>query len=117
MRDSILNTIKKVLGLDPEYKPFDEDIILYINSALFVLFQLGVGPKQGFSIQGSEEVWGDFLPDQLLFESVKEYIATSVQLAFDPPSNSFVMTAKENKLKELEWRINVQAEGSTLYAE
>ena len=46
MEYSILNTIKKMLGLDANYTTFDTDIIVHINSALMTLTQLGVGSPQ-----------------------------------------------------------------------
>ena len=107
MEQSILNTIKKMLGPDSSYDVFDTDIIIHINSAFSILTQLGVGPKGGFRITGSEETWGDFLGDVIDLESVKNYIYMKVKMIFDPPSNSFVQKALEESCKEIEWRLNV----------
>lgn len=38
--DSILTSIKKLLGIAEEYEHFDPDIVMYINSAFSVLTQL-----------------------------------------------------------------------------
>lgn len=109
--DSILTSIKKMLGIEQEYTQFDLDIILNINSVLMTLSQLGVGPETGFAIIGAEETWDDFLGDRTDLESVKSYIYLKVRLLFDPPTSSFVLEAMERQINEFEWRLNVQAEG------
>lgn len=110
--DSILTSIKKLLGIAEEYDHFDQDLIIHINSAFMVLNQLGVGPKDGFSIHGSNEVWSDFVPDNSNLEAVKTYILLKVRLVFDPPAHSFVIDSIKNTISELEWRLNVQVENS-----
>lgn len=110
METSILNTIKKMLGLGADYTPFDQDIIVLINSAFMVLSQIGIGTLDGFRINGPDETWSDFLPNIRPFEAVKEYIYLKVKTIFDPPSNSFVQTSYENQIKELEWRLRLRAE-------
>ena len=107
MDQSIFNTIKALLGPDADYDVFDQDIIVFINSALATLTQLGIGPDEGFRITGSNETWGDLLGDSKDLDSVKQYIYMKVKMAFDPPANSFVMTAYEEACKEFEWRLNV----------
>ena len=109
--DSILNTIKKKLGLDNDYNAFDEDVIVDINTAFFKLRQLGVGPNRGFRITSDEETWSDFIEDEEMVEAVKDYIYYEVKQVFDPPTSSFVMDSLAKKAEELEWRLNVLAEG------
>lgn len=108
--DSILNSVKKSLGIDSEYTHFDPDIILGINSTFMNLNQFGVGPEAGFSISGSEETWSLFLGEATNLEAVKSYMYLKVRLLFDPPSTSFVIEAMERMIQEYEWRITVQAE-------
>lgn len=108
--DSILTSIKKLLGITEEYTHFDADIIIHINTALMVLNQLGVGPKEGFSISNSSAIWTDFIGDTTNLESVKTYIYLKVKLVFDPPLSSTVKDAMQRSLDELEWRLNVNAE-------
>lgn len=110
--ESILTSIKKLLGIDETYEHFDPDIIMCINSALTVLTQLGVGPTRGFSIQDAEATWSDFLPENSnAFESVKTFIHLKVKLMFDSKSmNSTEIECTNNILRELEWRLNVSAE-------
>lgn len=107
MEESILNTIKKMLGPDPSYDAFDTDIIVHINMALSTLTQLGVGPASGFRITGADETWGDFLGEAVDLDSVKTYVYCKVKMLFDPPSSSFVMNAMEKTCEELAWRLNV----------
>lgn len=104
---SILQTIKKLLGIDQDYDVFDPEIIVHINSAFSTLHQLGVGPAQAFSINGGSELWSAFVGDRLDINSAQTYIYLKVRLVFDPPTSSFVITAFENQAKELEWRLNV----------
>lgn len=109
--DSILNTIKKMLGLDADYTAFDVDVMIGINSALMVLSQCGIGPDKGFVVIGPSATWNDFLGEDVIdLESVKMYVYISTKLIFDPPASSSVQTALENTKKELEWRLNIRAE-------
>lgn len=110
MEESILNTIKKMLGVDPSYMAFDTDIIVGINSALMALFQIGVGSASKHTITGYDETWAYILGDTLELEPAKEYVYIKTRLAFDPPTNSSLIDAMDNMASELEWRLNVQVE-------
>lgn len=112
MNDSILLTIKKMLGLDNSYTVFDQDIIIFINTALMILEQVGLGPN-GFTVTGESETWTDFLTDISKFEGAKTYVYIRTRLAFDPPTNSSLLKSLEDTYKELEWRLNVKAESTT----
>lgn len=109
--DSILFDIKKMLGLDTEYRVFDQDIIIFINNAFMILEQLGVG-QDGFKIEGELETWDQFLTDVSRFESVKTYVYIRTRLMFDPPANSTLSKTLEDTARELEWRLNAKAEMS-----
>ena len=109
--DSILQSIKKLLGLDENYDAFDDDVMMHINSVLMILTQLGVGPKNGFSITGEEETWEDYLgKDISKLSAVKTYVYLKVKTMFDPTSSSVVNEAAKEMLKELEWRLNSEIE-------
>lgn len=112
MNESILNTIKKMLGMDAEYTAFDTDIIVHINSCFMKLNQLGVGPKEPFRITGPSETWSSFFGDKTGLESVKDYIYIDVRLIFDPPASSFVVEAMKEMKKEYEWRLMAECETS-----
>lgn len=107
--ESILKSIKKLLGISDEETHFDSDLIMHINSVLTILNQLGVGPSDGLSIVDDTSVWDDFINDDVDFNAVKTYIYLKVKLVFDPPLNSSVLSAMERQISELEWRLNVNA--------
>lgn len=110
--ESILISIKKLLGLASENDSFDTDVIIHINSALMVLNQLGVGPEEGFSIKSSSEVWSDFIEDTEYLDAVKTYIYLKVKIVFDPPQHGPTEDALKESIKEYEWRLNVKAENA-----
>lgn len=107
--DSILRSVKKMLGVADGDNFFDEELIMYINSAFAVLTQLGVGPAEGFSIQDASSVWTDFVSDMTIVELTKSYMKLKVRLLFDPPTSSSVMDSMNRMISEYEWRLNVQA--------
>ena len=112
--DSILTSIKKLLGIAQECTDFDMDLIIHINSVLMILTQLGVGPEKGFKIKDSRDLWEDFLEDDLSkLEAVRTFVYLKVRLIFDPPSNSAVIESINRTISELEWRLNVAAESKT----
>ena len=106
MSDSILTSIKKLLGIAEDYDFFDADIIMNINMAFMVLYQLGVGPSTAFSITDKSAAWSDFLGDATDLAGVKTYIFLKVKLVFDPPQSSAAMEAIKQNIAELEWRLN-----------
>lgn len=109
--ESILTSIKKMLGITEEYTHFDADLIMHINSVFVTLRQLGVGPEEGFRIEDETSLWSDFISeDDMRFESVKTYIYLKVRLLFDPPLNSAVIESINRISNELEWRLNIEAE-------
>ena len=108
--ENILDSIKKLLGIDEMDFNFDQELIMHINSVFMVLNQLGVGPVNGFKISSNDEVWADFVGTRLDIESVKSYIYLKVRLLFDPPQNSFLVGAIEKQIEENEWRLKVQVE-------
>jgi len=115
--DSILTSIKKLLGLEEDYTQFDSDIIIHINTALFRLRTLGVGVADtdispgAFKIEDKTQVWSDLLDDRIDIESIKTHIYLKVKLVFDPPQTSFVIESYNRQIQELEWLINEQVGG------
>ena len=112
MEESILTSIKLLLGVTEEYTPYDPQIIMHINSVFMILNQLGVGPENPFMISDKDAVWSDFIPDGDV-EAVKSYVFMKVKLLFDPPTNGIVLGSYEKIIQEFEWRCNVKAEGET----
>lgn len=108
--DSILTTIKKLLGISDDYTHFDQDIIVHINSVLMDLSQIGVGPDIPASITGVDDTWEQTLGDITDYKSVETYIYLRVKLLFDPPASSGVTAEFAKQIEKIEWRLNAQAE-------
>ena len=108
--ESILTSIKQLLGIKEEYEYYDDQIIMHINSVFFILTQLGVGPSEGFSIEDKFATWNDFLSNERNLEAVKSYMHLKVKLLFDPPMSSAVLESINRLISELEFRLNVATE-------
>ena len=108
--NSILNSTKKILGIDPEYDAFDVDIITHINTTFSTLNQLGIGPPEGFMITDEVPEWTDFVGDDPRLNSIKTYVYLKVRLIFDPPATSFTIAALEKQIEQIEWRLSVNRE-------
>lgn len=105
--ESILTSIKKMLGITEEYDHFDPDIIMHINSVFMILNQLGVGPEKAFFIEDDTATWADFLGDPTQLQIVKSYMNLKVKLLFDPPANGTVVQSMNQMISEFEFRLNV----------
>lgn len=108
--DSILTSIKLMLGIAEEYTHFDQILIKHINTAFMILYQMGVGPSECFSIQDADQIWLDFVSEEENIEAVKTYVYERVSLIFDPPSSSTHIEAKNNIIRELEYRLYTASE-------
>ena len=110
INNSILGTIKKMLGLEPSYTVFDEDVMVLINSCIREIYQLGVGDET-FSVTGHDQTWSDYLGAASgLYDDVKSYIYYKVRIAFNPPSNSFITSSFQELIKENAFRILIAAD-------
>lgn len=110
MEQSILTSTKKILGIAADYTAFDLDIITHVNAVFSTLTQLGVGPAEGFMIEGVESEWYDFIDDDLQLNTVKSYMFLKVKQLFDPPTTSYLIEAVEKQIQEFEWRLNTRRE-------
>lgn len=109
--ESILTSIKKLLGIAEGYEHFDTDIIMHINSVFMDLNQLGVGPSEGFAIKDEDDIWTDYIEDVVVLQAVKSYMYLRVKLLFDPASiGSSTLAAYERQIQQWEWRLNIKAE-------
>ncbi len=105
---SILDSVKKVIGMDPSYTAFDEDVIMHINSTFSKLYNLGVGPKSAaFEIEDKTATWEDFFQGKTNINMVKTYVCMSVRMIFDPPPTSFGIEAVQKEIEQMGWRLNV----------
>ena len=107
--DSVLTSVKKLLGIEENYTHFDSDVIMHINTALMTLDQMGVLDKKT-SIDDSTTKWSDLVTDTEKFSAIKSYIHLKVRLLFDPPSSSFVIESIKDQIEELEWRLRTRRE-------
>lgn len=116
MDESILNSVKKLLGgLVPEYTAFDSQIIMHINSVFQILYQMGVGPTEPFVIEDESAIWSDFTDDISSLSMIKSYVGLKVQQMFDPPQSGAVAEAAKRMIDEMEWRLNVQVDPTTTF--
>lgn len=107
---SILTSVKKSLGLEDDYEAFDPDILMFTNSILATLNQIGVGPVDGFQIEDKAATWDEFLGSDPRLNNIKAYVYLKVQLLFDPPATSFAIECKKDMARELEVRIYTASE-------
>lgn len=110
MEDSILTTIKQMLGILMEDTAFDAELISHINSAISDLTHVAVGADEGFAITGYNEVWTDLTDSVPMIGQAKKYIHATVRLLFDPPTNSFLCDALTKTKEESYWRIYMLAD-------
>lgn len=111
--ESILTSVKKMLGPGMEHTMFDVDIIIHINSVFAILTQMGVGPSEGFMIEDDTATWLDFTADSKTMEFVKTYVYLKTKLVFDPPDRSAVLQAYQESIRELEFRLHVDGESNS----
>jgi hypothetical protein len=111
MEHSILKSTKKVLGIDPSYTAFDQDILTHINATFSTLQQLGFGSiAEAFYVEDDVPVWTDFEADPMIVNHIRTYVYLKVRLLFDPPATSFVLAAMERQAEELEFRLSLARE-------
>lgn len=108
--ESILNSVKKMIGIDQDYTVFDVDIITHTNTAFSILHQLGVGPDEGFEVTDNTQTWTEFMGDDPRLNFVKSWVMLKVKMLFDPPQSSALIDSANRLLSELEWRINVSVD-------
>lgn len=109
VEDSILLSIKKMLGMDKDFTQYDLDIILHINTTIQTLNQIGVIIPDGFAVSDETNTWSQYLTDpkcKKIESMIKNYIYMKVRIIFDPPSTQQLTNALMESTKELEWRIN-----------
>jgi hypothetical protein len=107
---SILDSVKKVLGMDASYTVFDEDVLMHINSAFSTLNQLGIGPQNGLMIEDDSATWDSLIGTDPRLNWAKSYTYLKVRQLFDPPGTAYLVDAMEKQIRELEWRMNTYRE-------
>lgn len=116
VEDSILNSVKKLLGIEPDFTEFDIDVMMNINAAIMTLNQLGVGPSDGYTVTSADDTYEDFLgEDNEETPQVKMYLFYKTRLGFDPPQSSVVVEAIKEMIRETEWRLNIQVDPKSTF--
>lgn len=110
--DSILDSVKKLLGISEEYEQFDQDVIMHVNSVFVVLNQLGIGPSTPFSISSNAETWSDFFGSDVDNAMVRSYVYLRVRMLFDPPTIGSVVEACNKQIDELTWRLMIAGDAN-----
>ena len=105
MNENILASIKKMNNVLEDDKSFDQDLILYINSALMIVMQEWHGMDHAFKLEDGTETWDEILGDDTDYEGVKELVGLRVRLMFDPPTSSTAVEAIKSQIQDLEWRM------------
>ena len=113
MEESILITIKKLIGFDKDYDYFDTDLVVQINSCFSTLSDLGVGPEEGFHITGKDEKWSEYIFTPIYMGMIKNYIYINTKLVFDRPETSYAIESLSKTASELEWRLHMESERIT----
>lgn len=112
LTDSVLDSIKPIIGIQESETSFDQTLIIHINSVFMILNQLGVGPDSVFTIQDNTATWSQFLldGDDAYLALTKSYMALKVQAIFDPSTSGIVSNAIEKVILEMESRLVTQDE-------
>lgn len=114
MSDSILTSVKKLVGILEDDTTFDTDIIMHINSVFMILNQLGIGPSTGYSITDKTPTWANYVAVSANLEGLKSYMILRVKMLFDPSTTSYTQDSQNKQIAELEWRLIVQNENGQL---
>lgn len=113
LKESILDSIRKLLGPEDDYTHFDSDIAIHINSAINRLYQLGLDTAKGFRVNSSDQTWDElFGSNDDVIDMAKSWIYLQVKMKFDPPTSSIAADAFKSEIDKLEWCINVWIESN-----
>lgn len=112
LQESILGTIKKLIGFEDDYTQFDTDLIIHINTAFASLAQIGSNLKEGFFITDKNNLWSEYTIDTSILEPIKMYVYLKTKMVFDPPASSMVIETIKQTINELEFRIQISADSS-----
>lgn len=106
---SILESVKKQLNIEQDTTEFDSDILSLVNGAFFSLYQVGVGGSTPFQVSDSSTTWGD-ISSIVPLDVILDYVVLKTKLIFDPPQSSQVVTAYQDRLSELEFRMSIEVD-------
>ena len=112
MTESVLNTIKSMIGPSALYEGFNTDLMVHLNSSLMELAQIGVVPE-GTVLENETTTWADLIGENKKLEGIKSYLYFKVKIMFDPPASSTILAAYQEEIKRLEWRLMIQCDEDT----
>lgn len=107
LSDSILSSVKKLIGISEDDASFDLDVMLNINAASSTLFQLGVLQKP-YTVTSKEDTYSDLLPGgtEDVINQIKMYFVYKTRLGLDSSTLSrTVIEVIKDMIKETEWRL------------
>lgn len=102
--DSILDSIKKNLGIPLEETHFDGELTIHINTNLSILKQLGVGTPS-FIVYDNTDLWSEFIDVDDIIPMATIFVYMKTKLIFDPPLSGTVIDSFKSQIQETEWRI------------
>lgn len=103
--ESILDTVKKVLGLLPDVTAFDLDIVMHINGVIGSLWQFGVTSDASLAISDNTTLWSAITARQDILNLIRPYMFMRVKFIFDPPASGFAISAMTQQIQQFEWRL------------
>lgn len=112
MPTGVLDTIKTSCGIDSENSDFDQELLIFINSNVSVLCQLGVVSTP--IVVDANTTWTDLIGSYTDIEMIKTEMYLAVVLVFDPPVNASVLASYQKHLEELQFRLREQCDPSRM---
>lgn len=109
LSDSILSSVKKLIGIPVEESSFDLDIMLNVNAASSTLYQLGV-IKKPFTVTSKDDTYTDLIPGGTddVINQIKMYFVHKTKLGFDSSTlSSTVIEVLKEMIREDEYRLQI----------
>ena len=111
MATFILDEIKQSLGIMPDNLGFDLDLLIFLNSAIVNLIQLGV-TEMDITIT-EETAWPSFTISTV-GDLVKHYLNLKSRQTFDPTASETIARTVSDSVMEVENRITHEIEENAL---
>lgn len=112
LTNSILEDVRIGVGLTKYTSDFDTELLMYINTAISVLNQNGVG--NFITVTDTSTTWADLqdvtqVKGNMYFNIVPTFITMSTKVIFDPPPPSAVEYHSKS-IEQMIWRLQVAYE-------
>ena len=110
IEDKILDSVKQMFGYEPDYDPFDIDMLIHINSIVATLTQLGVGPDDGLTVD-KDTLWSSLLANDATLNGARSYVFMRLKMLFDASSMpQHLIAAYEKMILQAEERLKMAAD-------